>query len=58
MAVMLIVGALECTRQRVLQEPVPVVQPDWVSEARREAQRQAWVNPLQPHDNLMPGGVK
>lgn len=51
--------AFQCANSpRILQEPAPVVQPDWVSEMRREAQRQAWVNPMQPHDTLMPGGSR
>ena len=45
-------------RPLVLQEPVPVVQPDWVSEARREAQRQAIVNPWEGYKPQFPGANK
>lgn len=48
----------ECSRVRVLESSAPVVQPDWVSEARREAQRQAITNPWSGYQTQMPGGLK
>lgn len=57
-AVMTLVYAWESTRQRELQAPVPVVQPDVWGEVRKEIQRRPWVDPMQPRGPDMPGGLK
>lgn len=58
MAIMLLVYLFEISRHRELQAPVPVTTPDVWGDVIREVQRRPWVDPMQPRDNSMPGGLK